>query len=226
MILHPFDAALVPHPFEPIIAEPQSLSPPQQRSLERQRARRAEILADTRRLLAETGHERLTLRRVAERCGVTVQTIRNSFGRREDLIAQAVNEHTTTIWRRLGQPYAGPQAFIAFPDVIRHVVTQAPAFLRGTICAAFTNIPSLQVLQSHAALNKTQLLRQMARRDLIRPEIDIGMLADQITKIDTMLMYEWSQTGDDKALFDQMANAHKVLLLGALRPAVAAQLES
>lgn len=221
--MRPLEPALIPHPFEPILPDAPGGGVPQHRSILRQRARRAEILAATRRLLAESGHERLTLRRVAEECQVTVQTLRNSFGRREELVAQAVNQHTTTIWARLAQPYAGPQVFIAFPDVIRQVAVQAPDFLRGALTAAFTTGPSLQVLESHASSNKARLLRAMAKADLIRPGIDVDLLADQITKLDVMLMYEWAQTGDDRALWEKMLSGHHVLLLGALRPAAAVQ---
>jgi AcrR family transcriptional regulator len=223
--LRPPNCAGIPHPFEPLLPERLGAAAPQQRSVARQLARRAQILAATRRLLAETGHERLTLRKVAEACEVTVQTLRNSFGRKEELVAQAVNEHTSAIWLNLARPHPGPQVFIAFPDVIHQVAVQAPGFLRGTLSAAFTDSPSLQVLQDHASANKARVLRGMARAGLIRPGIDLELLADQITKLDTMLMYEWARTGDAEALWEKMLSGHKVLLLGALRPSAAAQVE-
>jgi len=220
----PFESVVIPHPFEPIAVDYRSAGRGQQRSLERQRRRRAEILATTRRLLAEAGGDRLTLRRVANECEVTAQTLRNSFGRKEELIAQAVNEHTSIIWLRLAEPRGEPLVFLAFSDVIHQFAVNVPDFLRGTISAAFTNSPSLHVLQTHAARSKTRLLRGIASKGLLRPDIDIGLLADQITQLDTMLMHEWSRTGDDRLLREKMTHSHQVMLRGALRPSVAERL--
>lgn len=222
----PFDSAVFPNPFKPLIAGNPYAETSQQLSLQRQRVRRAEILATTRRVLAETGHERLTLKRISEECDIAVQTIRNSFGRREDLIVSAVNEHTTCIWQTLAKVSPGPSAFIDFSNMIYACALQAPSFLRGTLTIAFANNPSLLVLQSHAAANKTRLLKKMAEQDLLRPGIDVDLLAAQITKLDTILMYEWSQNNNAEGLFREMAAGHKVLLLGALRESAAAHIEN
>ncbi|MBU6267501.1 MAG: hypothetical protein KGN34_08170, partial [Sphingomonadales bacterium] len=80
-------------PFAPLLAPGDS----RQR---RQHARRAEALAATRRLLAEAPGQ-FTLGRVADACGVSAQTLRNGFGRREDLMVAAFNDHTSAIWRTL-----------------------------------------------------------------------------------------------------------------------------
>ncbi len=219
-------SAVFPNPFLPILLGDQRLEsgPPSSLQLQRQRLRRAEILAATRRVLAETGHERLTLSRIADECDVAIQTIRNSFGRREDLIVSAVNEHTTCIWQRLAKRSPGPAAFIDFSQMICECAHRAPSFLRGTLTIAFANNPSLLNLQNHAASHKTKLLRKMAEKELLRPGIDIEMLAAQITKLDTMLMYEWSQNGKVEDMIRQMVAGHKVLLLGALRESAAAQI--
>jgi len=221
----PLDASLFPDPFAPLT--PVELPPdaPQCSSLHRQRLRRAEILAATRRQLAESGAERLTLKRIADECDVAVQTLRNSFGRREDLIVSAVNEHTSSIWQKLGIVSPGPAAFIDFSQMIYECATRAPSFLRGTLAIAFSNNPALRVLQDHAAGNKTRLLRKMASQGMLRPEIDIDLLAAQITKLDTMLMYDWAQNGKADELIRQLVAGHKVLLLGTLRDSAAAHLE-
>ena len=222
----PFDSAVFPNPFKPLVVGTPYAETSQQLSLQRQRVRRAEILATTRRVLAETGHERLTLKRISAECDIAIQTIRNSFGRREDLIVSAVNEHTTCIWQTLAKVSPGPAAFIDFSNMIYACALQAPDFLRGTLTIAFANNPSLLVLQGHAAATKTGLLKKMATQDLLRPGIDVDLLAAQITKLDTILMYEWSQNNNAEDLFRQMAAGHKVLLLGALRESAAMRIEN
>ncbi|RVT94180.1 TetR/AcrR family transcriptional regulator [Sphingomonas crocodyli] len=52
--------------------------------------RRARILRETRRLIAEDGAPALRLSDVAETAGVAINTLYGLFGRREDLIAHAV----------------------------------------------------------------------------------------------------------------------------------------
>ena len=200
-----------PDPFAPILPDTLGIAG----SVSRQRLRRAEILATTRRLIAEERFDQVTLRRVAEDCDVAVQTIRNSFGRRDELIIAAVNEHTTAIWQDLDRRLPARQALIEFSGVIHRCAVQAPGFLRGTLALAFSRNASMLALQSHAAAYKLRLLQRMAKEETLRPGVRLDMLADQLTRLDTILMYEWAQGGDNAALFAHIAASHELLLQGA-----------
>jgi AcrR family transcriptional regulator len=211
-----------PNPFEPLA--PGGEEPAHYPSLRRQRSRRAAILASTRRLLAE-GPEQFTLKRVAEECEVTVQTIRNSFGRREECLASALNEHTTAVWAALGAFSSGAQVFLDLAQMYYHCACATPGFLRGMLMTAISNDAPLAALQRHGALLKVEYLRDMARHDLLRPGVDAEALAAQITRLNTFMMYEWTLHGDAEELQVQMLNGNKLLLLGAMRSHAAAQLE-
>ena len=219
-----FGTADFPDPFEPVVADLPPAEVAHARSLRQQRARRAMILATTRRMLAQTDHERLTLSSIAEQCGVAVQTIRNSFGRREDLIVSAVNEHTTWMWQEIARQLPGPLAFMEFARMLHSCAVRTPGFLRGALSVAFTRDSSMQTLQAHAVFNKTQLLKGMIGEGCLRPRTDIGLLAAQITKLDTMLMYEWSRSDDAEEFGRQLVAGHGFLLRGAFRDHVVAGL--
>lgn len=209
-----FHAAVFPNPFEPLAVG--GADAPCHPSLGRLRSRRAAILAATRRLLAE-GPEQFTLKRVAEECEVTVQTIRNSFGRREECLASALNEHTTAVWQALGSFSSGPRLFLDLAQMYYHCARATPGFLRGMLMSAISNDAPLAALQRHGALLKAGYLRDMARREQLRPGVDADALAAQITRLNTFMMYEWTMHGDAEELKSQMLNGNKMLLLGAMR---------
>jgi AcrR family transcriptional regulator len=217
-----FDPAVFPNPFKPIMAAGEDSM--QRPSLKNQRTRRAAILAATRRLLAE-GPEQFTLRRVSEECEVTVQTIRNSFGRREECLASALNEHTTAIWQALGSVSSGPMVFLDLAQMYYHCARATPGFLRGMVTAAMSNNPPLAALQRHGVLIKIDYLRDMARHELLRPGVDTEALAAQITRLNTIMMFEWAIHGDAEELRNQMVTGNRLLLLGAVRSRSAGELE-
>jgi AcrR family transcriptional regulator len=217
-----FDPGVLPNPFKPIVAGGDGVA--RRQSIQQQRMRRAAILAATRRLLAE-GPEQFTLKRVSEECEVTVQTIRNSFGRREECLASALNEHTTAIWQALGSVSSGPRVFLDLAQMYYHCARATPGFLRGMVMAAIANNPPLAALQRHGALIKIEYLCDMARHELLRPGVDIEALAAQITRLNTFMMYEWAIHGDAEELRQQMVTGNRLLLLGAMRARAADEWE-
>ena len=218
-----FNPALVPDPFAPIVP-PHGRGPAQHRSLHRQKLRRASMLATTRRLLAQ-GQEHFTLRRVSEECGVTVQTIRNSFGRREDLLVSAINEHTSAVWDALGACASGPALFLDLAQMYYHCARNTPGFLRAMVTTAVASNQPLAVLQRHGVAIKVDHLRDMARQGMLRPGTEVEPLAAQITRLNTFMMYEWAMDGDAEELRRQMIAGNKLLLAGVLEPQAAAALE-
>lgn len=218
-----FNPALVPNPFEPVLPLP-GKGPAQHRSLQRQKLRRASMLATTRRLLAQ-GNEHFTLRRVSEECGVTVQTIRNAFGRREDLLVSALNEHTSAVWDALGSFASGPALFLDLAHMYYHCARNTPDFLRAMVTTAIASNQPLAVLQRHGVAIKIEHLRQMARHGMVRTGTDVEALAAQITRLNTFMMYEWAMDGDAEELRRQMIAGNRLLLAGVLELQAAAALD-
>ena len=75
---------------------------------EQQLARRAHILETARRLVAERGYQAVTVRDLAERCRVSVPTLYNQFGSKDDLLAAAIEDHFTRALANAELPAAQP----------------------------------------------------------------------------------------------------------------------
>ena len=193
--------------------------------LRRQRERRAAALAVTRRLLAQTP-EQFTLRRVAEECGVTVQTLRNGFGRREDLLVAAFNDHTSAVWCALGKASSGPFVFLDLALVYHRCAVRTPQFLRAMVTSAMANTGPLARAQRHGSALKSAHLRMLARSEQLRPGVDAEALGAHVTRLNTFMMYEWTQGGDPDDLRREMIDGNRLLLMGALLPRAAAEVEA
>lgn len=215
-----FDPRIVPDPYAALAAANDACG-----SFERQRARRAAILATTRRVLAE-GQDGFTLRRVADESGVTVQTLRNSFGRREELLVSAINEHTSAVWAALGSFSQGPALFLDLAEMYFRCALGTPAFLRAMVTAAVASAQPLALLQRHGAAIKIAHLRRLAREGSLLPGTDLEALAAQITRLNTFMMYEWAAGGDAHELRRQMVTGNRLLLSGAVSPAGQRQLDA
>lgn len=218
-----FDPRIVPDPYAPLLAG-EGPSIEASGSFRRQRARRAAILATTRQVLAE-GQEHFTLRRVADESGVTVQTLRNSFGRREELMVSAINEHTSAVWNALGAFSSGPALFLDLAEVYFHCAAVTPRFLRAMVTTAVASAQPLAVLQRHGSAIKAGHLRRLVREGSIREGADIEALGAQITRLNTFMMYEWATGGDAGELRAQMIAGNRLLLTGAVTAEGARQLD-
>jgi AcrR family transcriptional regulator len=223
MVQAKFDARIVPDPYAPQMP-PGAAAAGLRASVQRQRARRASILATTRRVMAG-GQESFTLRRVADASGVTVQTLRNSFGRRDELMVSAINDHTSAVWAALERCSRGPTLFLDLAEMYFHCAAATPDFLRAMVTAAVAGAQPLAALQRHGAAIKTGHLRRMAREGSIRACADIDGLAAQITRLNTFMMYEWAAGGDAGELRRQMVTGNRLLLAGVVSPETAQQLE-
>lgn len=217
-----FRPALVPDPFAALLA---GADEGQGHLHRRQRARRARVLATARRLLAQAP-EQFTLRRVAEECEVTVQTLRNGFGRREELLVAAFNDHTSAVWRALAGFSQGPYLFLDLAQMYHRCAVATPEFLRAMVTSAVANTQPLARAQRHGATIKSAHLRAMARSDMLRPGVDAEALAAHITRLNTFMMYEWARGGDADDLRREMIDGNRLLLMGAATPRAAAMIEA
>lgn len=87
-------------------------------------ARRQRILEEVLKLIEESGVERITIREIARRSGVAPRTLYTAFGRKEELIAQAIRQH---FQESMGEnsPLTAPDSLHAVSarlDMLAHVV--------------------------------------------------------------------------------------------------------
>ncbi|WP_167854732.1 TetR/AcrR family transcriptional regulator [Mangrovimicrobium sediminis] len=209
----------LPDPFLPMLSTP-SHEPECPASAEagNQRSRRASILAMTRKLLASSTQKGLTVREIAAACGTSVQTIHNNFGSRHALLACAINEHTTALDRNAFSATPGPAMFLNIGKLYHQCAVETPAFLHEMVTAAFSDKWQLMpLLQPHSTRHKATFIRHMSEQRLLRDYVDPERLASQITRINTISIFDWSQHGDTDELHSQIMDGVTLLLLGALR---------
>lgn len=209
----------LPDPFSPFV-QPLVRDIPGPALLEggSQRARRSNVLAMTRRMLASNTQRQLTVREIAAACGTSVQTIHNNFGSRHELLASAINEHTTVLDRRAYAITPGPAMFLSLGELYCQCAIETPEFLHEMVTAAFSGKWKLMsLLQPHSTRDKATFIRHMSEQHLLRDCVDPERLASQITRINTISIFDWSQHGDTGELRRQIIDGIMLLLLGALR---------
>lgn len=207
-----------PSPFAPILPSPTAAERLiRQPSVHRLLARRADILAATRRSIAEAGFERFTVRSVSQECAVTVQTIHNSFGSRQQLLVRALNEHSVLMDDTAAALSSGAGIFMALAELYYHCALETPAFLREIVTAAFATKERLATMQRHAIQSKISILQDLPGSDFLSAAVDISVLATQITRVNSFAVYDWSQHGDANELRRQIVQGNRLLLLGVLR---------
>jgi AcrR family transcriptional regulator len=222
------ERATAPDPFDPILGF--KLAPATPKLLSECSApyrRRAEILATTRRLLAQDGYERITLKAISDACSITTQTIHNSFGCKTELLTAAMNQHTLSIDAHALSRTQDPVVFLWLALAYCRSATERPEFVRQYMKAAFApKLPLRDMLLRFGADLKLQILRNMVRRNLLRPFIDPHMAAEQIAYVNTFAMLEWTENGDLKQLYERMIHGNGSILLGILTPEAGKDIEA
>lgn len=218
----------VPDPYEPVVGlklgEPDSRAWTDYSSPYR---RRAEILAATRRLLAEDGCDRLMLKSVSDACSISTQTIHNIFGSKTELLTAAMNQHTLMIDCHALSQSEDPSVFLWLALAYCRGATERPEFVREFMHAAFSPKVALrETLLKFGADLKLQILRGLARRKLVRPFIDPRIAAEQIAYVNTFAMLAWAENDDIGQLYERMIHGNGAILLGILTPEAGREIEN
>ncbi len=97
--------------------------PAEQRRLQQRREARRAILDATETILVEEGFERLSMRRVAARCGYTVPTLYHHFGDKNGLIDELLEERFARLLQRARRVRLSD-------DPVENMLEYATAFVR------------------------------------------------------------------------------------------------
>lgn len=206
---------IAPDPFIPMMPVASS-GPLRQPSVSMLNRRRAEMLAVTRRHIATAGHDGFTLREISEECGVSEQTIYNCFGRRQDLLIRALNEHTTMTQQAAAQSCGDEAIFLALADIYYYCALETPDFLRQVVTTALSTEYTRAAMQRHGTDLKAGILRDFAKAGVLRRGTDAEALAAQITRLSMIAIYEWSRHGDAEDLRSALVHGARLLMLGSL----------
>jgi len=158
-----------------------------------QRTRRAEILAAIRRLLIEHGCEATTMRGIAEASGYAVQTIYNLVGPRDIAISEAISDYSLYVGRMASLARDDPLAFPAIIDSWVAVTRISPEFSRQCNMIFFT--PSREIyyrFRERQLRGMKTLLNYQQKSGIIRKDVCIGPLAEQLGFFSASMWVEWS----------------------------------
>jgi len=149
-------------------------------------ARRASMMEAARQMIAEKGYESITIRELAAACRVSVPTLYNQFGGKDQLLAAAIEDHF------VGDPdqvkiktnLIGLDRIFAILDFITFQFLQAPDFHRRLL-EAFGSLDSIQQVQrsitASLAYEISQELGVMQDRRELESWADPELLAGQVT---------------------------------------------
>jgi AcrR family transcriptional regulator len=149
-------------------------------------ARRASIMETARQMIAEKGYESITIRELASACRVSVPTLYNQFGGKDQLLAAAIEDHF------VGDPdqvkiktsLIGLDRIFAILDFITFQFLQAPDFHRRLL-EAFGSLDSMQQVQRSITASLAHEIGQelgvMQDRRELESWVDPELLAGQVT---------------------------------------------
>jgi AcrR family transcriptional regulator len=199
---------------------------------EQMRERRDRILEAARELLAERGYAAVTVRELAERCGVSVPTLYNRFESKDALIAEAVQDHFQTLLRAAssGDEAPGQARLLAIVGRCVEEVTRLSDYHRALL-GAFARAPETGPLHGTLAADLVSAvsaeLETMARRRQLARWVRIDQLAAQITTACISAAMAWAAGGVVDARLRAFAEQSVgLMLLGVVRGTPRAELET
>jgi|TARA_B110000305_G_scaffold208179_1_gene240227 AcrR family transcriptional regulator len=163
-------------------------------------ARRASMMEAARQMIAEKGYESIKIRELAVACRVSVPTLYNQFGGKDQLLAAAIEDHF------VGDPdqvkiktsLNGLERIFAILDVITSQFLQAPDFHRRLL-KAFGSLDSTQQVQRSITASLAQEIGQelgvMQDRRELESWADPTLLAGQVVTAFISSTIAWGSGG-------------------------------
>lgn len=183
-----------------------------------QSERQSVILAASRRQISEQGYEGVSLKHVASMCNISKQTVYNIVGSRDEMIRKASSEWVSwlAIWALSGSPPARLLTVLAsfwFSVTAYREYTaqsvQASCAPSSPLNASFRETGTQVVLP---------LLVELAKRDQIRPSLDIARYSWHLTEAVHAGTCRWTLASySDEEFRRDFVYGPGMMLLGALQ---------
>ena len=163
-------------------------------------ARRASMMETARQMIAEKGYESIKIRELAAACRVSVPTLYNQFGGKDQLLAAAIEDHF------VGDPdqvkirtsLNGLERIFAILDFITSQFLQAPDFHRRLL-EAFGSLDSTQQVQRSITASLAHEIGQELGMMQDRRELESWaapeLLAGQVTTAFISSTIDWGSGG-------------------------------
>ena len=207
-------------PFRPILHHHGRSPEPSSGSRYNQRSRRSQILATIRRLLTEQGFVGVTVRRIAEASGHAVQTIYSLVGRRDQAIIEAISEYTRYVGRATGPRPDDPYAVLGITNGWLQSIETTPEFCRQVSLIFFTEARGVYYTFRDEQLGRMcRLLAKQQKCGVLRAEINVRDLGEQLVLLASALCLEWSDRPFPlEQLHRRLCSGYENLLAGAVVP--------
>jgi len=193
--------------------------------------RRQRILEVARLLIADHGYEGVTMRELAEKSLVSVPTLYNLFGGKNELLFAAVESSFNRLLGggdRSGGEEGLPKLLSLIETVSRETVRHA-AYMRalmGFFGGPGASAGLLETVARELASQLVEALEQMQRQRQLAAWVNPQALSERITGQLTILTFEWSQRLlSDAGLRSALLYGTGVLLLGLARGKAAGEIE-
>ncbi len=172
--------------------------------------RRERILAAARSIIAESGYAGLSMRALARASQVTVPTIYNLIGSKEDVVVEAVAEQT----RRFVSGLEGKADLLAVIEAAVDDFVSQPAYYRGLL-PALASSSSIAGRQAQRAMRKQIefALETAASAGSLEEGMDPGLLSQRIQTHFDATALQWSAGYLDDVAF-RAAALFDVALVG------------
>lgn len=213
--------AVLYDPFRPILHHYGRSPETSSGSRYNQRSRRSQILATIRRLLTEYGFAGVTVRRVAEESGHAVQTVYNLVGPRDRAIIEAISEYTRYVGRTTEPRPDNPYAVIGVTNGWVQSIETTPEFCRQVSLIFFSEARGIfYTFRDQQLVRMCSLLTRQQKCGVLRAEINIRDLAEQLVLLASAQCLEWSDRPFPlEQLHRRLCSGYRSLLAGAVSPA-------
>jgi AcrR family transcriptional regulator len=183
------------------------------------------ILEATRELLAERGYAAVTIRELARRCGVSVPTLYNRFGGKDELIAEAVRTQFSEVLGSVdgdGEPIGHRRLMALIGRMADGVVGLAD--YNRSLLQAFSQVRETGAIHESLAQELVSAiviqLNEMKRRRQLADWVEPGILSAQIATACIAATMTWSaRVISDAGLKPFMEHSVGLLLVATTRGA-------
>lgn len=190
---------------------------------EQKMERRNRMLEATRALIAQKGYAEITVKDLAEACRVSVPTIYNTFGGKDELIGEAVGTNFAQVMSRVeaGVSEKGWQRLLSLVEQSAAEMNRMPEYHRsliGYFAAAVGGQGLPETIARLLADEIEEALTEMRSARQIADWIDLGVLAEQVAGVCVMAAVEWALgVHDGDSLAASMTFGAAMLVLGVAR---------
>lgn len=190
----------------------------------RQQDQQRRVLDSTRQMLAEEGYDGLQMRALAERADVSLMTIYNRFGNKDDLILLALREMLSDLGERVdGSGKRGIELTLHNAEVVGKQILETPEYARAMALMVFNGQPGspiVQTLLGDALTSAREQITEMRKLRELNDSVDVTLLARGLSVCgwSSILLWMKNLVPDDEFLAQYRRAPLLVLASAMTRP--------